>query len=113
VVNGGESNTATNVRLTRNYPVATPSTSGWHVRVHDDRPDSADFRAYADCINGLTRYERVSHPNLEIATGANRDDLLECPAGPRRDLSRVRVGGSQVFPRVARRRLANSAVHER
>lgn len=81
VVNGGSSNSGTWVRLTKNFPVTTSTSSGWHVRVRNDDPGPRYFRAYAVCINGLTHYERLAHQNLGVAAGTYREDRLDCPAG--------------------------------
>lgn len=87
VVNGGESNTGEYVRLTKNYPVTTPSSSGWHVQVHNDDGVARDYRVYADCINGLTQYQRLSHTDPETAPGDYDSDVLDCPGG------RLALGG--------------------
>lgn len=82
VVNGGSSNTGTNVRLTGNFPATTATGSAWHVRVRNEDPGPRHFRAYADCVNGLTRHEQVSRPTEDVAPGADvKDYLVTCPAG--------------------------------
>jgi hypothetical protein len=81
VVNGGESNDGNMVRLTKNYPVTTPTSSAWHVQVHNDESSPRTYRVYADCINGLTQYERVEHLNQDVAPGASNQETLKCAAG--------------------------------
>lgn len=84
VVNGGPSGTDRPVRLTASYPVATATSTAWHVRVrNDDNATTRQFRVNADCINGLTQYQRLTHLNRELAPGADDEDEVQCPAGTR------------------------------
>lgn len=106
VVHGGESNNGFNVRLTKNYPVTTPSSSGWHAQVHNDDPETKSYRVYADCINGLTQYQRVVHPNQDIAPGAAGRDDAACPAGTRP------LGGGYSLESPARVAVTGSSEHK-
>lgn len=81
VVNGGESNTGTNVRLTKNYPVTTPMSSGWHVQVTNDDSVARSYRVYADCISGLTQYVRLERLNQDVSPGNTGQDKLQCASG--------------------------------
>lgn len=81
IVNGGESNTGQNVRLTKNFPVTTPSSSGWHVQVHNEDTVARNYRVYADCINGLTQYQRITMQSHEIGPNTRADDFISCPSG--------------------------------
>jgi hypothetical protein len=78
VVNGGESNDGSVIRLTKNYPV---SGSAWHVQVHNDESTARNYRVYADCISGLAQYQRVERLNQDVAPGASGLDHVRCAPG--------------------------------
>ena len=81
VVNGGESNSGNAVVLRKNYPVTTATSTAWHVQVRNEDAGAATYRVYADCINGLTQYQRASNLNAEVDPGSGRDDVVGCPTG--------------------------------